>query len=137
MESFSFRWAILNKRSKLFLFTIPLIVSFFGGAITTSAFPILKEIKANLDPLLTVDLNGEKLSFPPGSEPIKYNGQIYLPARKILDVVGLNSHIEYKQTTNTLIIGGPHYIDVTGKQVFYHLIINGNWNPSYLTPTKQ
>jgi hypothetical protein len=124
-------------KRKTFLGIIIFCVFILGGVFGASANTILKEIKAYLDPRVQVEINGEKMSFTSDTTPIRYNNRIYLPIRKVSEMVGLNSNITYDQKTNTVKIGGPRYIDVMTKGNFYQLIINGNWNPSVLTKTKK
>ena len=95
------------------------------GALTiaSSAAGVVQEIRANLDPSITITLDGEAQTFLDANGtrvyPITYKGTTYLPVRAVAGLVGLG--VDWDGTTRTVILGKqPSGVDLIETYNIYH-----------------
>ncbi len=101
------------------------------GALTiaSSAAGVVQEIRANLDPSITITLDGEAQTFLDANGtrvyPITYKGTTYLPVRAVAGLVGLG--VDWDGTTRTVILGKqPSGVDLIETYNIYHTE-GGHW----------
>ena len=101
------------------------------GALTiaSSAAGVVQEIRANLDPSITITLDGEAQTFLDANGtrvyPITYKGTTYLPVRAVAGLVGLG--VDWDGTTRTVILGKqPSGMDLIETYNIYHTE-GGHW----------
>lgn len=107
-------------------------VFLLGNASAAWAGTAWKEVKAIFNPSIKVELNGQEVD---GIQALQYNGSLYVPAKSISDMFGLNSTLKFDTKLNKLTVGGPMYVNLYGRDSSntFQIIINGNWRPSLLT----
>ena len=107
------------------LTALVLALALVGGlTIASSAAGVVQEIRANLDPTITVTLNGEAQTFLDANGnrvyPVTYKGTTYLPVRAVAGLVGLG--VDWDGTTRTVILGKqPGGIDLIDTYKAYHV----------------
>lgn len=118
------------------LISFILVIFLLGNAVGAMASSKYEEIKAYLIKDMKVDLNGQIIE---GMKVLNYEGSLYLPARTMSEIAGLNSRLEFDSEENTLRIGGPKYINIYNSvsDNFYQVIVNGNWGATLLTKDRQ
>ncbi|WP_438349984.1 hypothetical protein ACP8HI_04765 [Paenibacillus sp. FA6] len=118
--------------------SISLIVFIFliGNAAGVFAATQYKEVKALFYPAVNVELNGQEAN---SIKALKYEGSLYLSVRSMSEYFGLNSTLKYDSKNNKVTIGGPKYVNIYDpeSQNFYQVIVNGNWNSSIQTNSRQ
>ncbi|MGN7763484.1 hypothetical protein [Paenibacillus sp. 22594] len=106
-----------------------------GNAVGVFAATQYKEVKALFYPSMKVELNGQQAD---SVKALKYDGSLYLSVKSMTDYFGLDSALKYDSANNKVTIGGPRYINISNSDSpnFYQVIVNGNWNYSYLTSSR-
>ncbi|WP_379159153.1 hypothetical protein [Paenibacillus sp. sgz5001063] len=116
---------------------IAIIASIFltGNAVGVFAATQYKEVKAYFYPSMKVELNGQPAD---SVKALKYDGALYLSVKSMTDYFGLDSTLKYDNANNKVTIGGPRYINISSLESpnLYQVIVNGNWNYSYLTSSR-
>ena len=103
----------MNRKKSISILALALIMAscFALGASASSA---LQEIKAYLDPTITIKLEGEAQTFldAKGNRvyPITYQGSTYLPVRAVAGLVGLD--VDWDQATQTVLLGRNAGVDL-------------------------
>ncbi|MGF7048117.1 hypothetical protein J2T13_002623 [Paenibacillus sp. DS2015] len=113
-----------------------LFIFLIGNAVGVYAATQYKEVKALFYPAVKVELNGQEVN---AVKALKYDGSLYLSVRSISEYFGLNSTLKYDSKNNKVTIGGPKYVNIydPNTQNFYQVIVNGNWNSSIQTNSRQ
>ena len=102
------------NRKKLISSLVLTLVLLCGIAIGAGASGALQEIKAYLDPTITIKMEGEAQTFldAKGNRvyPITYQGSTYLPVRAVAGLAGFE--VNWDQATRTVDLGESKGVDL-------------------------
>ena len=111
------------NRKKLISSLVLTLVLLCGIAIGASASGALQEIKAYLDPTITIKMEGEAQTFldAKGNRvyPITYEGSTYLPVRAVAGLAGYE--VNWDQATRTVDLGESKGVDLIDTYKAYQL----------------
>lgn len=111
------------NRKKLISSLVLTLVLLCGIAIGAGASGALQEIKAYLDPSITIKLEGEAQTFldAKGNRvyPITYQGSTYLPVRAVAGLAGFE--VNWDQATRTVDLGESKGVDLIDTYKAYQL----------------
>ena len=111
------------NRKKLISSLVLTLVLLCGIAIGAGASGTLQEIKAYLDPSITIKLEGEAQTFldAKGNRvyPITYQGSTYLPVRAVAGLAGFE--VNWDQATRTVDLGESKGVDLIDTYKAYQL----------------
>ena len=111
------------NRKKLISSLVLTLVLLCGIAIGAGASGALQEIKAYLDPSITIKLEGEAQTFldAKGNRvyPITYQGSTYLPVRAVAGLAGFEGN--WDQATRTVDLGESKGVDLIDTYKAYQL----------------
>ncbi len=111
------------NRKKLISSLVLTLVLLCGIAIGAGASGALQEIKAYLDPTITIKMEGEAQTFldAKGNRvyPITYQGSTYLPVRAVAGLAGFE--VNWDQATRTVDLGESKGVDLIDTYKAYQL----------------
>ena len=111
------------NRKKLISSLVLTLVLLCGIAIGAGASGALQEIKAYLDPSITIKMEGEAQTFldAKGNRvyPITYQGSTYLPVRAVAGLAGFE--VNWDQATRTVDLGESKGVDLIDTYKAYQL----------------
>ena len=111
------------NRKKLISSLVLTLVLLCGIAIGAGASGTLQEIKAYLDPTITIKMEGEAQTFldAKGNRvyPITYQGSTYLPVRAVAGLAGYE--VNWDQATRTVDLGESKGVDLIDTYKAYQL----------------
>ena len=111
------------NRKKLISSLVLTLVLLCGIAIGAGASGTLQEIKAYLDPTITIKMEGEAQTFldAKGNRvyPITYQGSTYLPVRAVAGLAGFE--VNWDQATRTVDLGEAKGVDLIDTYKAYQL----------------
>ncbi|MDQ0193804.1 hypothetical protein [Paenibacillus wynnii] len=113
-----------------------LCIFLIGNAVGVFAATQYKEVKALFYPGVKVELNGQEAN---SIKALKYEGSLYISVKSMSEYFGLDSTLKYDSKNNKVTIGGPKYVNISDSKTknFYQVIVNGNWNSSIQTNSRQ